>query len=352
MMEGASHLLPNDLDRYSRQIRFNGLREAGQRRLLQSKAVVCGCGALGTVIANGLARAGVGHLKIIDRDLVELSNLQRQILFDENDANDSLPKAEAAATKLKAVNSQITIEPVIADLHARNIDELLFDADVILDGTDNFETRFLINDYSHRSLKPWVYGGAVGSTGQSMTIIPGRTACLRCIIESPPPPGTMPTCETSGILSSASTIVGAIEIAEAIKILSGQLDVITKGLLVVDVWSGRMNRINLDGLRQKSECPTCAKGEFPWLEGARGSQTTSLCGRNAVQVIPAGNIQMDWNVLQSRLAQEYPVQKTPFLFRVTIEGYELSVFKDGRAIIRGTSDVAIARSVYARYLGG
>lgn len=346
-------MLPDtNLDRYSRQIRFNGVREAGQRRLLQSKAVVCGCGALGTVIASGLARAGVGRLRIIDRDLVELSNLQRQILFDEDDAKNAVPKAEAAAQKLRTINSEIIIEPVIADLHARNIDELLFDADVILDGTDNFETRFLINDYSHRSLKPWVYGGAVGSTGQSMTVIPGETACLRCIIESPPPPGTMPTCETSGILSSASTIIGAVQVAEAIKILSGHRDAISKGLLVVDVWSGRMNRINLDGLRQKSECPTCVKGEFPWLEGARGSQTTSLCGRNAVQVIPAADAHLDWKALQSKLSQNYPVQATPFLFRVTIDGYELSVFRDGRAIVRGTSDVAIARSVYSRYLGG
>jgi len=345
-------LVPNSaLDRYSRQFRFNGLGESGQQLLMQSKAVVCGCGALGTVIANGLARAGVGHVRIIDRDLVELSNLQRQILFEEDDAADSRPKAEAAATKLRAVNSDIVVEPIIADLHARNIDELLHDADVILDGTDNFETRFLINDYSHDTLKPWIYGGAVGTSGQSMTILPGQTACLRCVVETPPPPGATPTCETAGILSSASTIIGAIQVVEAMKILSGNCDAVSKGLLVIDVWSGRMNRINLDGLRKNSECPTCVKGEFPWLRGDRGSQTTSLCGRNAVQVIPATDQRLDWEALKGKLSRDYVVQTTPFLMRVTIDGFELSIFKDGRAIIRGTSDIGVARSVYSRYIG-
>ena len=344
----SSHL---DLERYSRQTRFLPLGEEGQRRLLASRAVVCGCGALGTVIASALARAGVGFIRIIDRDLVELSNLQRQILFDEEDAKAGTPKAAAAVRKLRSVNSEITLEPAIADLHAGNVDDLLGDADVVLDGCDNFETRFLINEFCHRSLKPWVYGGAVGSSGQSMTIIPGQTPCLQCLVESVPPPGTMPTCETAGILSSASTIVAAVQVAEALKILSGHPEAITPGLLVIDVWTGRINRISLSGLREKSDCPTCVRGEFPWLDGKKGSQSTSLCGRNAVQVIPSHENSIDWTALKEKLARTFSVQATPFLFRFTVDGYEISVFQDGRAIIRGTDDVAIARSVYARYLG-
>jgi adenylyltransferase/sulfurtransferase len=339
------------LDRYSRQIRFAPLGEAGQRRLLESRAAVVGCGALGTVIVGTLARAGVGFLRIIDRDLVETTNLQRQILFDENDARLGLPKAQAACEKIREINSHVSVEPVVADLHAHNIDRYLGDVDVILDGTDNFETRFLINDFAHREKKPWVYGGAVGSTGQSMTIFPGQTPCLGCLIESVPPAGTMPTCETAGILSPASMIVASIQSAEAIKILSGNVDAVTPGLFVLDVWTGRVRRIGLDGLRERADCPAC-RGEYRWLDGSAGSFTTSLCGRDAVQVAPPGEASLDWNALIARLAIDHSLDIGPFLLRFAADGYELSVFKDGRAIIRGTSDPALARSVYARYIGG
>jgi adenylyltransferase/sulfurtransferase len=338
-------------DRYSRQERFAPIGAEGQSRLRESRAAVCGIGALGTVIAGTLARAGVGFLRLIDRDLVEWSNLQRQILFDEEDARGARPKAEAAARHLNQINSQIVIEPVAEELNASNIHRLLGDVDLILDGCDNFETRFLINDFSIHSGKPWIYGGAIGATGQSMTIVPGQTPCLRCVIESPPPPGSLPTCETAGILAPTSMIIASIESAEGLKILSGHPEAITPGLFVLDVWAGRTKRIGLENLRSQSDCPACGKKVFDWLDGKRGSQTSSLCGRDAVQVVPSAGARLDWDRLRRELTTRPGAKETPFLVRFEAEGFEFSVFRDGRAIIRGTSDVTLARSLYARHIG-
>src|SRR5947199_1472943 len=272
------------LERYSRQMRFGGMLEKGQRKLLASRVTLCGCGALGTVIANALVRAGVGFVRIVDRDFIENHNLQRQVLFDEADIAANLPKAEAAARKLRVVNSTVTIEPVVTDIDRTNILELAKDADIILDGTDNFEIRYLIDDVSVKLGKPWVYGGSIGSHGQTMTIIPGQTPCLRCVFEAAPAPGEAGTCETAGVLSPIVNIVASFQAAEAFKILTGQLQQINRDLIYVDVWDNIQRRIKIAQLLGKVDCPCCGRRRFEWLDGEQGSQTTSLCGRNAVQV--------------------------------------------------------------------
>jgi adenylyltransferase/sulfurtransferase len=339
------------LERYSRQMRFAPLGESGQRRLLAGRVAICGCGALGTVVANGLARAGVGFLRIIDRDFVELNNLQRQLLFDEDDVAANLPKSEAAARKLRRVNPQVAVEPVITDLDHTNVATLCGDVDVILDGTDNFETRFLLNDFACRERKPWIYGGCIGSQGQCMTIVPGRTGCLRCLIVSPPPPGTTPTCETAGILGSASTIIASFQIAEAIKLLSGHADAVCRDLLIIDVWDTTLKRIGLSSLPETSDCPVCRHGRFEWLDGRQQSHTVALCGRNAVQVAPPSRDAITLTALRDRLQLLTAVVANDYLVRFSLDGYDFTVFADGRAIIKGTDDVALARSLYARYVG-
>src|SRR6184192_4415878 len=274
---------PN-LDRYSRQMRFAGIGEAGQRRLLDSKVTLVGCGALGTVLANALVRAGVGFLRLADRDFIETHNLQRQILFDEADVAANLPKAEAAARKLRLINSQVTVEPIVADIDRTNILDLVSDADLILDGTDNFETRYLINDAAVKLDKPWVYGGCIGSHGQTMTILPGQTPCLRCVFEAAPAPGETGTCETAGVLAPIVNIVASFQAAEAFKILTGQLQQINRELIYLDVWDNVQRRIKIAPLLGKVDCPCCGRRRFEWLDGDLGSHTTSLCGRNSVQV--------------------------------------------------------------------
>src|SRR5947209_13036184 len=271
------------LERYSRQMRFAGIGEKGQRRLLESRVTLCGCGALGTVLANALVRAGVGHVRIVDRDFIETHNLQRQILFDEKDVAENLPKAEAAARKLRAVNSSVTIEPVVTDIDRTNVEELCKDADLILDGTDNFEVRYLINDVAVKTGKPWVYGGSIGSHGQTMTILPGETPCLRCVFEAAPAPGEAATCETAGVLSPIVNIVASFQAAEAFKILAGQREQINRDLIFVDVWDNVQRRIRIARLLGKVDCPCCQRRRFEWLDGDQGSHTTSPCGRNAVQ---------------------------------------------------------------------
>lgn len=341
----------NSIDRYSRQTNFRRLGEDGQRRLLESRVAICGCGALGSVQAEALARAGVGFLRIIDRDFVELSNLQRQALYDEEDCASGMPKAQAAASKLANINSQITIEPVVTDMDYRNIHTLCGDVDLILDGTDNFETRFLINDFSHQKRVPWIYGGCIGSEGQTMSIVPGETACLRCLMGSLPPPGTTPTCETAGILGPIAHIIGNFQAAEAIKFLSGNREALNPDLLILDIWENRSRRISLKMLEGRNECPTCGRGNFEWLSGKAGSQTATLCGRNAVQVVPAEPHPVDFDHFLDRLPTAEPVLKNRYLLRFNIDGFEVSLFGDGRAIIKGTDDPTAARSLYARYIG-
>lgn len=339
------------LERYSRQIRFAGIGAEGQRKLRAARVLLCGCGALGTALADGLVRAGVGFLRIVDRDVLELNNLQRQHLFDEDDFAAGLPKAEAAARKLRRINSEVEIDGIVADLDYRNIRSLAEGAALVLDGTDNFETRFLVNDYCVSTGTPWVFGACLGAQGQTMTIVPGRTPCYRCVVESAPPPGSTPTCESAGILASASTIVANLQLAEALKLLTGQVDRINPDYVLLDVWENTCRRLKLAGLRERSECPACKLRRFDYLSGAGGPHTTSLCGRNAVQIVPPESSPLDWPTLETRLRRIGSVQANRFLMRVAVDGFELSIFPDGRAIIKGTDDVALARSIYARYVG-
>lgn len=339
------------LERYSRQMRFGGVGEDGQRRLLASTATLCGCGALGTVLANTLVRAGVGRVRIVDRDFVETNNLQRQVLFDEKDVEENLPKAEAAARKLAVVNSSVRIEPVVAHIDRTNVLTLVQDADVILDGSDNFEVRYLINDVAVKLGKPWVYGGCIGSHGQTMTIVPGETPCLRCVFEAAPSPGEAGTCETAGVLSPVVNVVASYQAAEAIKLLVGRRDCINRELVYVDVWENVSRRIKIAPLLGKVDCPCCGQGRFEWLDGRQGSHTTSLCGRNAVQVSPREPGRLDFEAMARHLAPAGPVSFNRFLLKFAVDSFEFTVFPDGRAIIKGTPDVDRARSLYARYVG-
>src|SRR5438132_1150458 len=259
-----------NLERYSRQMRFPGIGEEGQLRLLESHVTLCGCGALGTVLAKALVRAGVGHLRLVDRDFIETHNLQRQVLFDEHDVAENLPKAEAAARKLSAINSTVHVEPVVTDIDRTNIMELVQDADLILDGTDNFEIRYLINDAAVRLKKPWIYGGCIGSHGQTMTILPGETPCLRCVFEAAPAPGEGGTCETAGVLSPIVNIVASFQAAEALKILTGRRAQINRELIYVDVWDNIHRRTKIAPLLGKVDCPACERPRFEWLEGEQG----------------------------------------------------------------------------------
>jgi molybdopterin-synthase adenylyltransferase len=341
----------DSLDRYSRQMRFHGIGELGQRRLLDSHVTLCGCGALGTVLANALVRAGVGHLRLVDRDFIETNNLQRQVLFDEHDVAQNLPKAEAAARKLGAINSSVHVEPVVADIDRTNILDLVGDADLILDGTDNFEIRYLINDAAVKLDKPWVYGGCIGSHGQAMTILPGKTPCLRCVFEAAPSPGEGGTCETAGVLSPIVNIVASFQAAEAFKILTGHLDQVNRELVYVDVWDNVQRSMKIAPLLGKVDCPCCQRRRFEWLEGEQGSHTTSLCGRNAVQVAHRAAAQLNFEELARHLGALGEVTYNRFLLKFTADGHEFTVFPDGRAIIKGTSDVDKARTLYARYIG-
>jgi molybdopterin-synthase adenylyltransferase len=341
---------PANLDRYIRQMRYRPLGEAGQHKLAASRALVCGCGALGSVLANTLVRAGVGAVRIVDRDFLELNNLPRQVLFDEGDVAAGLPKAIAAAEKLRRINSQVEIEPIVADLDHTNIERFCESADVLVDGTDNFETRFLINDAAVKRGLPWVYGGCLGAEGQTMTILPGETPCLRCLIQECPPPGSTPTCDTAGILGPIVGVVASIEAIEAIKILSGNRDAISRSLTVIDLWDTRIRQVDVSMLREQMDCPTCKHAQYPWLAGKQGSHTAVLCGRNAVQLThPGASLSLD--ELASKLAGLGQVTRNQFLLRLKVEQYELTLFPDARAIISGTNDVAVARTLYAKYVG-
>jgi molybdopterin/thiamine biosynthesis adenylyltransferase len=339
------------LERYSRQMRFYGVGEAGQRKLLESRVTLCGCGALGTVLANALVRAGVGYLRVVDRDFVETSNLQRQVLFDENDVLENMPKAEAAARKLRAINSAVTVEPVVTDIDRTNVEELCRDAELILDGTDNFEIRYLINDVAVKFGKPWVYGGCIGSHGQVLAILPGQTPCLRCVFEAAPSPGEAGTCETAGVLGPIVNIVASLQATEAMKILTGNLDQVNRELTYIDVWDNVHRRIKVAPLLGKVDCPCCQRRKFEWLEGVHGAQTTSLCGRNAVQVSHRTPGRLNFEEMARHLGVMGQVSFNRFLLKFNVEEYEFTVFPDGRAIIKGTNDVDRARTLYAKYIG-
>ncbi len=320
---------------------------------MQSRALLCGCGALGTVLAETLVRAGVGSLRIVDRDFVETSNLQRQVLFDEHDVTDRLPKAVAAAEKLRRINSQVTIDPIVADIDHTNILGLVQGMDLILDGSDNFELRFLINDAALETGIHWIYAGVIGSHGQVMPIFPGESACLRCLIDRLPDPGTTETCDTAGVIAPAVQVVASLEAVDALKILSGQTEKVARILTYVDVWEGTFRRLNIGDLREKSDCPACKKGERSWLSGQQGSQTSVLCGRNAVQVSPPRRGLVAFEELAERLKEAGDVHFNAYLLRLAPfnTSYELTLFRDGRAIIKGTEDLGVARAVYSRYIG-
>jgi molybdopterin-synthase adenylyltransferase len=333
-------------ERYSRQVLFRGIGVEGQRKLGGSRVAVVGCGATGSALASLLARAGVGTIRIVDRDYVEPSNLQRQSLFDEADAAESLPKAIAAARKIAAFNSGIVIEPHVADLTPANIGVLLEPAQLILDGTDNFETRYLINDFAVKNSVPWIYTAAVGSYGVTLNVLPGKTACLACIFTDPPQ-GTFETCETAGILNSAVNLVASIAATEALKLLVGAEERLRHTLLSFDVW--RNERAELAADKPRSGCRTCGEHQFPHLAG-EGRPHITLCGRNSVQ-IHERNRPIDFGQMSERLKPLGTVRHNDFVLKFWHEPYEMTLFPDGRAIIKGTTDKTIAKSLYARFVG-
>jgi molybdopterin-synthase adenylyltransferase len=339
-------MTPGERERYSRQILFREIGEQGQERLLASHAVIVGCGALGSLQAMALARAGVGRLSIIDRDYVETSNLQRQFLFDESDAADALPKAAAAERHLRRINSGIEIHGIIEDLNPSNAGELLDGAEVILDGTDNFETRYLINDFAVSRGIPWIYGAAVSSYGLTMPVIPGRTACLRCVYPEPPA-GAQPTCDTAGVLNALTAAIASLQVADAMKILSGRCEALIPHITTIDVWSGSIRQI--DQPPRDPDCPTCAHRNFIHMSGGTRAPV-SLCGRNAVQ-IHAVTRPINLAELKTRLDPLGQVRANEFALRFVRAPFEMTIFPDGRAIIKGTTDPGIARSLYAQYVG-
>lgn len=339
--------------RYSRQMLFAEIGREGQEKLAGSRVLLVGCGALGTVLADTLVRAGVGFLRIVDRDYVELNNLQRQILFNEQDVTEGSPKAIAAAERLAAINSTVKVEPVVADAHSGNIEGFAEGMHLLLDGTDNFETRFLINDVAVKQGIPWVYGACVGSIGMVMPILPGVTPCLRCVWGEPPPPGISPTCDTAGVLAPVIHIVASLQSVEAMKILTGQTDLVRRKLVQVDVWAGKFDAFDMSGAREGGDCPCCKGGRFDFLASGVAGRTASLCGRDAVQIAASGDAEMDFEQVARRLT---PVAKSPpafnrYLLRFKVDDYEITLFRDGRAIIKGTSDIDEGRTVYARYIG-
>jgi adenylyltransferase/sulfurtransferase len=342
-------------ERYSRQVLFPSFGPEGQERLAKSRAVVIGCGGLGTVAAEMLARAGVGSLLVVDRDIVDATNLQRQVLFDEEDARRELPKAEAAGRKLRAINSEIAIETRVADVNPGDVEEIVAGADVVLDGLDNVETRFLLNDACVKHKIPWVYGAAIASAGLTMTILPGRTPCLRCLFESAPPTGTVATCETAGVLAPIVGLIASLEVAEALKILAGRLEAISPHLRTVDVWTGRMDSVDVSAFFQKGKCPACGQGRFDYLDEAWDARMTvaaSVCGKGSVQVVPPPSRErFDFQGLAKRVQILGKASVDEFMLKFEAEGMRFTVFPDGRAVIMGLDDPARGRSLYAKYVG-
>ncbi len=371
----------SDLDRYHRQILLPGIGEAGQRRLLDAHALVVGCGALGTMIVDALARAGVGTISIVDRDTVELSNLQRQVLFDEADVEQTMPKAEAARAKIRRINSDVTVHAHVDDFNHRNAERHVEGADIILDGLDNFETRYLLNDLAVKRGLPYIYGGAVATGGMSMAILPHprhrgsdatrryvewdehrSTPCLRCVFPEAPPPGASATCDTAGVLGPAVAIIAAHQAAQAIKLLTGNVDALDRSLLSIDLWENLTRRFDVSGARGSGQCPCCVEGALDFLAGETASAATSLCGRNAVQITPADTAprgeRLDLARLAQRLSAHGEFTHNGYLLHGRFSGreagngpLELTLFPDGRAIIKGTTEPETARSVYARYVG-
>ncbi len=338
-------------EKYSRQILFPGIGEDGQQKLLAASAVLVGCGALGTVVANLLVRAGLGRLCIIDRDFVELSNLQRQTLFEEADAREALPKAIAAERRLRSINSDVRVESVVADLVPENAHELLGGFELIIDGTDNFQTRLLLNDAAISLNIPWIYAAAVGSYGVTFTILPGHTACLACLLEGQEKPftiGAEETCDTAGILNAAAGVIASIQGAEATKLLAGKPEALHGRLVSCDVWSGKFQSIRIP---RNPTCRACGRRDFTYLNGNAQPHVT-MCGRDSVQIHERTR-SLDLGELGRRLtnASVAEVRSNNFLLRFRVPPYEMTIFADGRVIVKGTQDPAVARSLYSRFIG-
>jgi molybdopterin/thiamine biosynthesis adenylyltransferase len=335
------------VSRYAKQILFGPIGKEGQSRLSRARITVVGLGALGSMIANHLARAGAGFLRLVDRDFVELDNLQRQVLYDEEDVRAALPKAAAAAGKLARINSEVTLEARVCDVNHTNAEELVRDVDLLLDGTDNFETRFVLNDACVKLGRPWVYGGCVGSYGMAMAILPGEGPCFGCLLGGMPEPGTSPTCDTAGVLNTAVAVVASLETNEALKILLGKREALAGGLQTIDLWT---NAFGLVRVPRSAHCPTCVGRRFPYLEESP-SGATSLCGRNAVQITARPGVSLDLAEAERRLAPLGTVRRNAYLLKFAVDGCELTLFPDARAIIQGTDDLSKARSLYSRYVG-
>lgn len=342
-------MTPSPSDRYSRQALFHEIGEAGQKLIGKSRMAVVGLGALGCQEAALLARAGVGFLRLIDRDFVEVSNLQRQILFTEKDAADALPKAVAAASHLTAANSEIEIRSEVRDLTASTVELLLADVDIIVDGSDNFEVRYLINDFAVRDGLPWIYAAGVGATGLLLPVIPGTTACLRCLFEDPPPAGSSATCDTAGVVGPLTSTVGSLAAMEALKLAAGRTDQVRRGLFQVDLWNNEFRAISVEQPRE--ECPCCGRRSFPFLDVQEAGTTLELCGREAVQISPPPGMTFDLDAVRPRIARAVQVDDNGFLLRFSAEGLQVTLFRDGRAILKGTTDPSRARGVYARLVG-
>jgi molybdopterin/thiamine biosynthesis adenylyltransferase len=333
--------------RYSRQILFSPIGDEGQISLQRSKILIVGMGALGTVLANHMVRAGIGHVRFVDRDFVEASNLQRQMLFDEKDVEQSLPKAVAAERKLSQINSEVVIEGVVGDVTPKTIEQFASGVDLILDGTDNFQTRFVINDYCFREGIPYLYGGAVSSRGMQATFIPGETPCLRCLIDDSG--GAAETCDTSGVISPIIDMVASYQAVEAIKLLTGNKEKVRKSLLSFDIWHHHQHEIKWK--KPKEGCATCVRREFPALELRAEDQVLSLCGRETVQITPRETLKWELKSWKERLQKVGEVELTPFLLRCRIDQLTFVLFPDGRVLIQGTDDLTVAKNAYAKYIG-
>lgn len=335
-------------ERYSRQLLFDGIGRAGQQRLNAAKVVVAGCGALGSVGSELLVRAGVGRVKILDRDFVEKDNLHRQSLFTEKDAEECLPKAVAAGAALSAINSEVEVEAVVCDVTYQNVEQHCSGADVVIDGSDNFELRFLLNDFSVKYGIPWIYGAALGSYGVACAVVPGETPCLRCLMEEPPAPGAVETCESAGIIATIVHQVSSAQATLALKLLVGET--LEPRVFQGDVWKGTWRSVPLPR-GPFPDCPCCGCKRFDFLGGGERSLLTRLCGRDAVQVYPARRNRVDLEQIARRLSRNLDVQSSEYMIRARVNGLELAVFPDGRAIIKGTEDLTEARAIYSRFVG-
>jgi adenylyltransferase/sulfurtransferase len=336
-------------ERYSRQILFREIGREGQQKLVASRVLILGCGALGASHAEMLSRAGVGTLRIVDRDFVEFTNLQRQTLFNEEDAVARMPKAAAAKKRIAEINSEVAVEEIVADVNNSNVEELIRNVDLVIDGTDNFLVRYLVNDACVKTKTTWIYGAAVSSYGTTMTVIPGETPCLRCIFEEMPDAGSSPTCDTSGVIMPIIASISAVQVTEAIKLIVGDRDSLHRSLMQIDVWSNDWHRIKL--AEPNPDCKCCGRHEYEFLDAEAQEFSAVLCGRNAVQIAPPRTTTLDLASFAEKLAVTTPTKQNEYLVRFEIDGNEVTVFRDARAIIKGTDDIAVARSIYARFIG-